>query len=141
MIVIFIGSEQGRKPKIYFPFLNPNYPIILLSLTESMFGLRRIFVFHLHWLSSQVSVKRCQNQAILSTFRFLGVKMLNLFLINFLAKSDNSKYFSFFIFFKNKIKLWSLCLPGIFKNSGHYVCVPSSKLIRDMLALSSDQYE
>ena len=104
IIVIFIGSEQGRKTKIYFPFLNPNYPIILLSLSESMFGLRRIFVFHLHWLSSQVSVKRCQNQAILSTFRFLGVKMLNLFLINFLAKSDNSKYFSFFIFFKkNKI--------------------------------------
>ena len=90
IIVIFIESEQGCKTKTYFPFLNPNYPIILLSLTESMFGLRRIFVFHLHWLSSQVSVKRCQNQAILSTFRFLGVKMLNLFLINFLAKSDNS---------------------------------------------------
>ena len=45
------------------------------------------------------------------------------FLINFLAKSGNSKHFSFFFhFFPKKVKLWSLCLTGIYKNSGHYVC-------------------
>jgi hypothetical protein len=32
----------------------------------------------------------------------------------------------FFHLFQKKLLLWSLCLPGIFKNSGHYVWLPSS---------------
>merc|ERR1712148_60432 len=50
-----------------------------------------------------------------------GVKKFqNIFLINFLAKSGNSKHFSFFSFFSKK-KLWSLFLPAIYENSGHFV--------------------
>ena len=30
-------------------------------------------------------------------------------------------------------------MPGIYKNSGHYVCLPSPLLIRDVLALCSAQ--
>ena len=33
--------------------------------------------------------------------------------------------------------MWSLCLPSIYKNSGHFVCLPSPLLIRDVLALLS----
>jgi hypothetical protein len=52
-----------------------------------------------------------------------GTFFKKLFLINFLAKSSNFKQFSFFS--KTKKLLWSLCLPGIFENSGHYICLPS----------------
>ena len=56
-----------------------------------------------------------------------GQNFWELFPINFLAKSGNSKHFSFFPFFPpKKSKLWSLCLPCTFKNSGHYVYLPSS---------------
>ena len=53
-----------------------------------------------------------------------GGDFLKLFLINFLAKSGNSKQF-FLHFTPQNRKLWSLCLPCTFKNSGHYVYLPS----------------
>ena len=67
------------------------------------------------------------------TFRFFqkkikiwggGKKFQNIFLIHFLAKSSNSKDFSFFslVFFKKKI------------NCGHYVCLPSTKIVVTMFA-------
>ena len=47
-----------------------------------------------------------------------GVKKFqNIFLINFLAKSGNSKHFSFFSFFSKKI------------NCGHYFCLLSTKIV------------
>ena len=52
-----------------------------------------------------------------------GQHFQNIFLINFLAKSGNSKHFSvFFIFFKKII------------NCGHYFCVPSTKIVVTMFA-------
>ena len=51
-----------------------------------------------------------------------GKKIQNIFLINFLAKSDNSKHFSFFHFFQKKI------------NCGHYFCLSSSKIVVTMFA-------
>ena len=44
-------------------------------------------------------------------------KIQNIFLINFLAKSGNSKHFSFFSFFSKK------------NNCGHYFCLLSTKTV------------
>ena len=60
-----------------------------------------------------------------------GKKFKNFFFIHFLPKTGNFKPFSFFFFFfKKKI------------NCGHYVCLPSTKIVVTMFAChlhSSDQ--
>ena len=77
-------------------------PQPLRSHIQSFGTLGQLLKFSKVSLSRQIrQLKTFFNPAILSTFRFF----------HFCLK-------------KNK-KLWSLCLPCIFENSGHFVCLPS----------------
>jgi hypothetical protein len=91
----------------------------LTSNTVIMSSCRKFFAGVAGGLSGRSSVRRPGSEC--------GGNFWIVFLINFLAKSGNSKHFSFFSFppLKKKKRLWSLCLPGNYEKNGHYVCLPS----------------